>query len=94
MAYTLVYHPEVKAKDVPTLNRDVAKRIQRAIENRLGVEPQRYAEPLRRTSRGYWKLGVGDYRAVFRIVKNEVWIFAIMHRRDVYQRVETRLSIQ
>ena len=94
MAYTPVYHPEVKAKDVPTLNRDVAKRIQRAIENRLGVEPQRYAEPLRRTSRGYWKLGVGDYRAVFRIVKNEVWIFAIMHRRDVYQRVETRLSIQ
>ena len=94
MAYTPVYHPEVKAKDVPTLNRDVAKRIQRGIENRLGVEPQRYAEPLRRTSRGYWKLGVGDYRAVFRIVKNEVWIFAIMHRRDVYQRVETRLSIQ
>jgi len=41
MAYTLVYHPEVKAKDVPTLNRDVAKRIQRAIENRLGVEPHR-----------------------------------------------------
>ena len=94
MAYTLVYHPEVKAKDVSTLNRDVAKRIQRGIENRLGVEPQRYAEPLRRTSRGYWKLGVGDYRAVFRIVKNEVWIFAIMHRRDVYQRIETRLSIQ
>jgi hypothetical protein len=25
MAYTLLYHPEVKAKDVPTLNRDVAK---------------------------------------------------------------------
>ena len=37
MAYTLVYHPEVKAKDVPTLNRDVAKRIQRAIENRPGA---------------------------------------------------------
>ena len=53
MAYTLVYHPEVKAKDVPTLNRDVAKRIQRAIENRLRVEPQRYAEPLRRTLKGY-----------------------------------------
>ena len=84
----------VKAKDVPTLNRDVAKRIQRAIENRLGVEPQRYAEPLRRTLKGYWKLRVGDYRVVFRIVKNEVWIFAIMHRRDVYQRIETRLSIQ
>jgi len=41
MAYTLVYHPEVKTKDIPTLNRDVAKRIQRGIETRLAVEPQR-----------------------------------------------------
>jgi mRNA interferase RelE/StbE len=94
MAYTLVYHAEVKAKDVPNLNRDVAKRIQRAIENRLTVEPQRYGEPLRRTLKGYWKLRVGDYRVVFRIVKTEVWIFAIMHRRDVYQSIEKRLSVQ
>jgi mRNA interferase RelE/StbE len=75
-------------------SRDVAKRIQRAIENRLTVEPQKYGEPLRRTLKGYWKLRVGDYRVVFRIVKNEVWIFAVMHRRDVYQRIEARLSIQ
>jgi mRNA interferase RelE/StbE len=84
-----VHHP----RDVPTLNRDVAKRIQRAIENRLAVEPQRYGEPLRRTLKGYWKLRVGDYRVVFRIVKNEVWIFAVMHRREVYHRIEARLSI-
>jgi len=44
--------------------------------------------------KGLLELRVGDYRVVFRIVKNEVWIFAIMHRRDVYQRIETRLSIQ
>jgi mRNA interferase RelE/StbE len=94
MAYTLVYHPEVKTKDVPTLNRDVGKRIERAIDSRLAAEPQRYGKPLRRTLKGYWKLRVGDYRVVFRIVKNEVWIFGIMHRRDVYQRIEKRLSIQ
>jgi mRNA interferase RelE/StbE len=94
MAYTLVYHPEVKTKDVPKLNRDVAKRIQRAVENRLAVEPQRYGEPLRRTLKGYRKLRVGDYRVVFKIVRNEVWIFAIMPRRDVYQRIEARLAIQ
>ena len=94
MAYALVYHPEVKTKDVAKLNRDVAKRIQRAIENRLTIEPQRYGEPLRRTLKGYWKLRVGDYRVVFRIVKNEVWIFAIMHRRDVYERIEKRLAMQ
>lgn len=94
MPYFLVYHPEVKTKDVATLNRDVGKRIQRAIETRLAAEPQRYGEPLRRTLKGYWKLRVGDYRVVFRIVKNEVWIFGIMHRRDVYQRIEKRLSLQ
>jgi mRNA interferase RelE/StbE len=77
MAYILVYHPEVKTKDIPKLNRDVGKRIQRAIETRLAAEPERYGEPLRRTLKGYWKLRVGDYRVVFRIVKNEVWIFGI-----------------
>ncbi|MGH7795991.1 MAG: type II toxin-antitoxin system RelE family toxin [Candidatus Binatia bacterium] len=65
-----------------------------AIENRLAIEPHRYEEPLRRTLMGYRKLRVGDYRVVFRIVRNEVWIFAIMHRRDVYHRIETRLSAQ
>jgi len=94
MPYTLVYHPEVKTKDVPALNRDVRKKLQRAIESRLTLEPQRYGEPLRRTLKGYWKLRVGDYRVVFRIVRNEVWIFGIMHRRDVYKRIEKRFSTQ
>jgi len=94
MPFTLVYHPDVKSKDIPTLNRDISKRIQRAIESRLTVEPQRFGEPLRRTLKGYWKLRVGDYRVVFKIVKNEVWIFGIMNRRDVYQRIDKRLSIQ
>jgi mRNA interferase RelE/StbE len=80
MPFTLIYHPEVKTKDIPTLNRDIDKRIQRAIESRLTTEPQRYGQPLRRTLKGYWKLRVGDYRVVFKIVKSEVWIFAIMNR--------------
>ena len=94
MPFTLVYHPDVRTKDIPTLNRDIKKRIQRAIESRLTTEPQRYGEPLRRTLKGYWKLRVGDYRVVFKIVKNEVWIFGIMNRRDVYERIDKRLSIQ
>jgi len=32
---------------------------------------------------GYWELRVGDYRVVFKIVENEVWIFGIIHRKDV-----------
>ena len=94
MAFALVYHPDVKAKDTPMLNRDVSRRIQRAIETRLTTEPQRYGEPLRRTLKGYWKLRVGDYRVVFKVVNREVWIFGIMNRRDVYQRIEKRLAVQ
>lgn len=94
MPFTLVYHPEVKTRDIPALNRDMSKRIQRAIESRLSTEPERYGEPLRRTLKGYWKLRVGDYRVVFKVVKAEVLIFAIINRRDVYQRIQKRLAIQ
>jgi mRNA interferase RelE/StbE len=94
MAFALVYHPDVKTKDIPTLNRDVSRRIQRAIETRLTTEPQRYGAPLRRTLKGCWKLRVGDYRIVFKVVKSEVWIFGIMNRRDVYRRIEKRLAVQ
>lgn len=94
MPFTLVYHPEVKSRDIPALNRDQRTRIQRAIESRLSTEPQLYGEPLRRTLKGYWKLRVGDYRVIFKVVKAEVWIFAIINRRDVYQRIEKRLSLQ
>ena len=92
MPYILVYHPEIKTKDIAPINRDVRKRIQRAIETRLTADPERYGEPLRRTLKGYWKLRVGDYRVVFKVVKDEVWIFGIMHMRDVYQRIKKRLS--
>jgi len=47
---------------------------------------------LRRTLKGYWKLRVGDYRVVFKIANDEVWIYGIIHRRDVYDKIIRRLS--
>ena len=92
MPYHLVYHPEVHTKDVPAVNQNLRDRISRAIETRLTTEPQRYGEPLRRTLKGYWKLRVGDYRVIFKVMKDEVWIYGIIHRRDVYDRIIRRLS--
>jgi len=34
------YHPDVKAKDIPKLNRTIQKRIKTAIEQRLLVSPE------------------------------------------------------
>lgn len=41
--------------------------------------------------RGYWKLSVGDYRVVFKIVDEEVWVLGIIHRKRVYKEIEKRL---
>ncbi len=92
MPYSLVYHPDVQSEDVPAINQNLRDRISRAIETRLTTEPQRYGEPLRRTLKGYWKLRVGDYRVVFKVVENEVWIYGVIHRRDVYDRILRRVS--
>lgn len=94
MPYTLVYHPEFLRRDVSAINRNLRERIRHAIETRLRTEPERYGEPLRHTLKGYWKLRVGDYRVVFKVVKNEVWIYGILHRRDVYDRITRRLGSQ
>ena len=66
-------------------------RVRTAIEHRLGTEPHQYGEPLRKTLQGYWKLRVGDYRVVFKIVGEEVWILGIIHRKKVYEAIEKRV---
>jgi mRNA interferase RelE/StbE len=92
MPYTLVYHPDVRKEDVAGINRNLRARIARAIESRLATEPERYGEPLRGTLKGYWKLRVGDYRIVFRVLKREVRVYGTIHRREVYERIAQRFS--
>ncbi|MCK5504400.1 MAG: type II toxin-antitoxin system RelE/ParE family toxin [Thermodesulfovibrionia bacterium] len=91
MPFELRYHPDVRDKDIPSINKKLRNRIKKAIESRLITEPHMYGEPLRKNLRGYWKLRVGDYRVVFRIVKNEVLILGIIHRKKVYDYIIKRI---
>ena len=91
MAFELRYHPDVKSVDIPLLDAKLRTRIKKAIETRLAIAPHLYGEPLRKTLRGYWKLRVSDYRVVFKIVNEEVWILGIIHRKRVYDAIEKRL---
>ncbi|GBD98855.1 plasmid stabilization system protein [bacterium BMS3Abin07] len=91
MPFELKYHPDVKGIDISSLNARLKKRIRNAIENRLMTAPHQYGEPLRKTLKGYWKLRVGDYRVVFKIMGNEVWILGIIHRKKVYEKIWKRL---
>ena len=90
MSFELRYHPDVRNLDIPHLNKKLRERIKKAIETRLMTEPHRYGEPLRKTLKGYWKLRVGDYRIVFKVVKDEVRIFGIIHRKKVYDHIIKR----
>ena len=69
----------------------MVKRIMNAIENRLSVEPESYGIPLRHTLKGYWKLRVGDYRVVFKVVKFEIIVIGVAHRSFVYKMLINRI---
>jgi len=69
----------------------VRNRIKKAIEQRLSISPHQYGEPLKKTLKGYWKLRVGDYRVVYKIERNEVLIFEIIKRKDVYRKIFKRI---
>jgi mRNA interferase RelE/StbE len=88
--FELRYHPEVREVDIPAINAKLRVRIKKAIETRLAAAPHQYGEPLKKTLKGYGKLRVGDCRVVYKIARNEVWIFGIMDRKEVYERIGKR----
>ncbi len=90
MPFELIYHPEVKDIDIPRLNEKIKNRIKAAIELRLSAAPHEYGQPLRKTLKGYWKLRVGDYRVIYKVDKNKVIIFGIIHRKKVYDEIVKR----
>ncbi len=84
MRYKLLYHPAIR-DDLKKINEKLKKRIKKVLETRTATVPERYGEPLRKTLKGYWKMRVGDYRIVYRIVKQEIIILAIVHRKNIYK---------
>lgn len=91
MRYTLRYHPRVADTDLPRIPAATRRRIARSIETRLGTSPERFGVPLKGTLRGYRKLRVGDHRVVFTVGGTEVWVLAVLHRKDVYDRAARRV---
>lgn len=91
MSYEIIYADKVVKIDIPKISSFYKVRIIQAIEQKLVTEPDLYGKPLRRSLKGYLKLRVGDYRIVFRIERIKVKIFAIAHRRIVYEIISGRI---
>ena len=83
--YRLLYHPLVLSRDLPRLDPPVRQRIRAAIERKLTLRPEAAAKPLAHTTQRLWSLRVSDWRVIFALREDEIWILRIGHRRDVYE---------
>ncbi|MEW6096320.1 MAG: type II toxin-antitoxin system RelE/ParE family toxin [bacterium] len=92
MPYNLFYHPDIQKEDLPDIPKNIKMRIRKAIEQRLATDPVKYGEPLRRSLQGYRKLRVGDYRVIYKVDKENIIIFKIGHRKEVYSKIHLRIE--
>lgn len=76
--------------DFAAIPKNLWKRILRAIEQRLLTNPMAYGKRLSRSLSSLWKLRVGDYRIVYEIRGQMVTVWAIRHRKKVYETAERR----
>ena len=85
--YGVTFRPEAQ-KDLASLDRPVAQRILNKIkwlsENLSDAKP----EALSANLKGFYKLRVGSYRAVYKLNDKQkmLTIFFVGHRREVYKR--------
>ncbi|BAO99752.1 MAG: type II toxin-antitoxin system RelE family toxin [Wolbachia sp.] len=87
MEYDIIFLNNVLEKDLPNLPKTIRLRVINAINERLTVDPINLGEPLYHRFKGCRRLRVGDYRVVYsvNIIKYEVVITSIEHRKDVYK---------
>jgi mRNA interferase RelE/StbE len=85
--YSIQYADVVVKENIPDLPASLRPVIQRAIKERLAVDPIGFGKPLQYNYKGYRRLRVGKYRVVYRIDNSShtVIIAAIKHRKDIYE---------
>ena len=85
MTYRLRFTPAVN-KQISKLDRPVATRVKRYLENLDLTNPRTSGKPLAGDDK-FWRYRVGDYRILASISDEEVLVLvvAISHRRQVYR---------
>ena len=90
MGYEVELRPDVVAEDLTKIPANIRARIILAANSRLTTEPTHYGVRLSQSLGGLWKIRVGDYRIVYEIEEEKVTVWAIRHRKHVYEEVERR----
>lgn len=88
--YKISYHSKV-VDDILHLGSSDKKRIKKAIEDKLVIDPIRFGKPLQYSLKGLRSFRVGDYRVVFILIKSEIYIIMIANRSVVYENTTKRI---
>ncbi len=72
------------AKDLKGIDYHQRKRIQDQIDSDLAHNPTA-GERLSGEYKGLFKYRVGDYRIIYTLIKNDILILRIGHRKEVYR---------
>lgn len=84
MAYNIIYKKSVY-RDLKRLSKAEAGRLLDQIEHELSKKADTYPV-LKGQFAGLRKYRVGDYRVIYAILRNDVLILRIGHRKDVYKK--------
>ncbi len=89
MSYIVLLHPKV-ARQLEKMNADLRSRIRSTLEE-LRDSPESKGERLHPSN--FWKIRIGDYRAIYQINKSNKSIVVIFfgHRSKVYDDFERML---
>jgi mRNA interferase RelE/StbE len=88
LVWAIEFMPEA-AKELRKLDRQVAARIVRTLEERIAPldDPRQIGSALVGEHAGYWRWRIGDYRVVARIEDERITVLVVRvaHRREVYR---------
>jgi mRNA interferase RelE/StbE len=76
MRWTILYHHLVE-EDLESVGPSAARRIVKAIDEKLTLAPNDFGAPLSGTLSNFRKLRVGDYRVVYEIRKKTVVVYVL-----------------
>lgn len=90
MVWTIRYS-ETAARSIRKLDPQVRRRVRAALET-LSHDPLR-GKPLQMDLKGLRSWRTGDYRLVYRVLEQEIEVFvvALGHRREIYERLSSLL---
>lgn len=84
MAYNIVYKKSVQ-RDLKKLSKAEVHRILNQVEEELSKNADTYPV-LKGQFAGLRKYRVGEYRIIYAILEDDVFILRISHRKDVYKK--------